>query len=325
MSASTATATIATAEDQPLTGYRGRFAPSPTGLLHAGSLLAALASYLQARSRQGQWLLRIEDLDQPRVVPGAAEQILRTLEHFGFEWDGPITWQSERSALYAAAVDALTTKGLLYSCSCSRQELAAAARNSDVDANDESHCPGNCRNGPRRAGVPLALRLRTPDREARFNDGLQGECVHNVSREVGDFVVRRRDGVHAYQLAVVVDDAAQGITEVVRGCDLLSSTPRQLLLQDALGLPHPRYLHLPLLVETDGRKLAKSRHSVAIAAADAAMQLHAVLTWLGQAPPAELGRGQPTEVMKWAIGNWQLAPLQGRREVRLQTDLGMAP
>ena len=297
--------------------YRGRFAPSPTGLLHAGSLLAALGSYLQARSHHGQWLLRIEDLDTPRVVPGAADQILSTLEHFGFEWDGPVVRQSERTALYTSAVEALAARNLLYPCSCSRKELAAAARVSDVDANDEPYYPGNCRNGPRRADAPLALRLRTPDRELRFTDGLQGDCTHNVAREVGDFVVRRRDGLHAYQLAVVVDDAAQGITEVVRGCDLLSSTPRQMLLQEALGLPHPRYLHLPLLVEADGRKLAKSSHSVPVAAADAGRQLHAILTGLGQEPPAELSRGQPTEVMKWAIGNWDLAPLRARRAVSL--------
>jgi glutamyl-Q tRNA(Asp) synthetase len=156
-----------------------------------------------------------------------------------------------------------------------------------------------------------------PDRELRFTDGLQGACVHNVAREVGDFLVRRRDGVHAYQLAVVVDDAEQGITEVVRGCDLLSSTPRQMLLQEALGLPEPRYLHLPLLVEGDGRKLAKSRHSVPVSAREASAQLHATLTWLGQRPPAELARGRPAEVMKWAIANWDPVPLRGQREVRL--------
>jgi glutamyl-Q tRNA(Asp) synthetase len=319
VSASTATGTIATAEGAPPSAprYRGRFAPSPTGLLHAGSLLAALGSYLRARACRGEWLLRIEDLDTPRVVAGAADAIVRTLEHCGFEWDGPIVRQSERTALYASAIDALAARNLLYPCSCSRKELAATARVSDVDANDEPYYPGNCRHGPRRADVPLALRLRTPDREVRFDDELQGECTHNVGREFGDFVVRRRDGLHAYHLAVVVDDAEQGVTEVVRGCDLLSSTPRQILLQEALGLPQPGYLHLPLLVEADGQKLAKSRRSVPVAVADASTQLHAALTWLGQRPPAELARGQPTEVMKWAIGNWDVAPLGRRREVRL--------
>ena len=323
MSASTATGTIATAratirESPPgAPRYRGRFAPSPTGRLHSGSLLAALGSFLQARSRQGEWLLRVEDLDTPRVVPGAADEIVRTLEHFGFEWDGPIAWQSQRTSLYVSAVDALLAKNLLYPCSCSRKDLASASRVSDVDANDEPYYPGTCRNGPQRGGVPLALRLRTPDRELRFTDRLQGDCTCNVGREVGDFVVRRRDGLHAYQLAVVVDDAEQGVTEVVRGCDLLSSTPRQMLLQEALDLPQPRYLHLPLLVEADGRKLAKSRHSLPVAAVEASLHLHAALTWLGQQPPADLARSQPAEVMKWAIGNWDLLPLRDRREVRL--------
>jgi glutamyl-Q tRNA(Asp) synthetase len=315
VSASTATATIATA--RAALRYRGRFAPSPTGLLHHGSLLAALGSYLRARSLGGHWLLRIEDLDTPRVVAGAADTMLRTLEHFGFEWDGPVLWQSQRTARYASAIDALVAQDSVYPCSCSRRELAAAARVSDVDANDEPYYPGNCRNGPRRAGVALALRFRAADRDLSFTDGLQGACRHNVGREAGDFVVRRRDGLHAYQLAVVVDDAEQGITEVVRGCDLLSSTPRQLLLQEALGLRRPDYLHLPLLVEADGRKLAKSRHSVAVSAADASVQLHSVLSWLGQAPPAELAQAMPSEVLSWGIRNWDLTPLQGRREVRL--------
>jgi glutamyl-Q tRNA(Asp) synthetase len=317
VSASTATGTIATADPPAAPRYRGRFAPSPTGQLHSGSLLAALGSFLQARAHRGEWLLRIEDLDTPRVVPGAAEEIVRTLEHFGFEWDGPITWQSQRTSLYASAIDALLASNLLYPCSCSRRDLASVLRVSDVDANDEPYYPGTCRNGPRRTDVPLALRLRTGDRELRFVDGLQGRCTHNVAREVGDFVVRRRDGLHAYQLAVVVDDAEQGITEVVRGCDLLSSTPRQMLLQEALGLPQPRYMHLPLLLEADGRKLAKSRHSVPVSPHDVAAHLHVALTRLGQQPPAELARSQPIEVMKWAIGSWDPSPLRGRREVRL--------
>lgn len=319
MSASTATGTTATAEGAPASPprYRGRFAPSPTGPLHSGSLLAALGSFLQARACHGEWLLRIEDLDTPRVVPGAADEIVRTLEHFGLEWDGAVTRQSERTSLYASAIDKLLTNNLLYPCCCSRQDIARGGRASDVDANDEPYYPGTCRNGPRRTDVPLALRVRTPDRDLHFVDGLQGTCAHNVAREVGDFVVRRRDGLHAYQLAVVVDDAEQDITEVVRGCDLLSSTPRQMLLQEALGLPHPRYLHLPLLVEADGCKLAKSRHSVPVSAREVGAQLHATLTWLGQRPPAELARGQPTEVMKWAIANWDPLPLRGRREVRL--------
>ncbi len=317
MSGNSATATIATDKSITRVRYRGRFAPSPTGLLHFGSLLAALGSYLQARSRQGAWLLRIDDLDTPRVIPGAADQILRTLEHFGFEWDGPVTRQSERTDLYASAARELDAAGLLYPCSCSRQDLAKRRQARDVDENDEPYYPGTCRNGPRRSDVPLALRFRAADRPLQFTDELQGVVAQNVAQEVGDFVIRRRDGLYAYQLAVVVDDADQQITEVVRGCDLLSNTPRQMLLHEALGLGHPRYLHLPLLVEPDGRKLAKSRRSVPITGSDAGMQLHAVLTWLEQHPPAELAHGAPWEVLSWALKNWDLAPLRGQREVKL--------
>jgi len=320
VSGNSATGTIATVEDGQSIAqvrYRGRFAPSPTGLLHFGSLLAALGSYLQARSQQGEWLLRIEDLDTPRVVPGAADQILRTLERFGFEWDGPVVRQSDRTELYQYACTELDALGLLYPCSCSRQELATRQRARDTDENEEPFYPGTCRNGPRRGDLPLALRFRAADRPIQFVDGLQGPCTHNVAREVGDFVVRRRDGLYAYQLAVVVDDAEQKITEIVRGCDLLSNTPRQMLLQEALGLSHPQYLHLPLLVEPDGSKLAKSRRSVPVTGSDAAMQLHAVLSWLGQQPPAELAHGAPWEVLRWAKERWDLAPLRGLREVRL--------
>ncbi len=259
----------------------------------------------------------MEDLDTPRVVPGAADHILRTLERCGFEWDGPVTWQSQRTGLYASAADSLTAKGLLYRCSCSRRELVSEPRERDADTDDDAFYPGNCRNGPRRSGVPLALRFRAADRPLTFLDGLQGACTHNVAREVGDFVVRRRDGLFAYQLAVVVDDAEQRITEVVRGCDLLSSTPRQILLREALGLPQPAHMHLPLLVEADGRKLAKSRRSLPVEGSAAAVHLHAALGWLGQQPPVELAKSAPRELMNWAAQNWDVAALRGRREVRL--------
>jgi glutamyl-Q tRNA(Asp) synthetase len=306
----TATATTAIAE-----AYRGRFAPSPTGLLHLGSLLAAVGSYLQARAQRGAWLLRFEDLDTPRVVPGAAAQMLRTLEHFGFEWDGPVTRQSERLDLYRAALDRLRAAGQVFSCSCSRRQLAL--QSAVADDEEEPFYPGTCRNGPQRSGVPLASRFRAADRAIEFIDALQGVYRQNVAAQVGDFIVRRRDGVYAYQLAVVVDDAAQEITEVVRGCDLLSNTPRQMLLQEALGLARPRYLHLPLLVEADGAKLAKSRHSVPLDGAGATAQLHTVLRWFGQRPPAELAQARPHELMTWAAAHWNLEPLRGQRAVRL--------
>lgn len=315
MNGSTATATTAIVES-----YRGRFAPSPTGLLHLGSLLAAAGSYLQARARRGAWLLRFEDLDTPRVIPGAADQILHTLEHFGFEWDGPVTRQSERLELYRAALERLRGAGQVFSCSCSRQELATFRPAAAADEDEEPFYPGTCRNGPQRNDLPLASRFRAVDRPVEFIDALQGLYRQNVAMQVGDFIVRRRDGVYAYQLAVVVDDAAQGITEVVRGCDLLSNTPRQMLLQEVLGLAQPRYLHLPLLVEADGAKLAKSRCSVPLAQAGAAGQLHAVLRWLGQRPPAELGQARPCELMTWAVAHWSLEPLRGQRAVRLEAD-----
>lgn len=308
MNVNTATATTAIAE-----AYRGRFAPSPTGLLHLGSLLAAAGSYLQARTQRGAWLLRFEDLDTPRVVPGAADQIQRTLEHFGFEWDGPVTRQSERLDLYRAALDRLGEAGQVFSCSCSRRQLEPAA-----DEDEEPFYPGTCRNGPQRSGVPLASRFRAADRPIEFTDALQGLYRQNVAAQVGDFIVRRRDGVYAYQLAVVVDDATQGITEVARGCDLLSNTPRQMLLQEALELARPRYLHLPLLVEADGAKLAKSRRSVPLDGAGATAQLHTVLRWLGQRPPEELAQARPRELMIWAAAHWNLEPLRGQRTIRLE-------
>ena len=313
MNVNTATATTAIAE-----AYRGRFAPSPTGLLHLGSLLAAAGSYLQARAQRGAWLLRFEDLDTPRVIPGAADQILRTLERFGFEWDGPVTRQSERLDLYRTALDRLLGAGQIFSCSCSRQGLANLRPSVAADEDEEPFYPGNCRNGPERSDVPLASRFRAVDQPIEFTDALQGSYRQNVATQVGDFIVRRRDGVYAYQLAVVVDDDAQGITEVVRGCDLLSNTPRQMLLQKALGLPQPRYLHLPLLVEADGAKLAKSRRSVPLAGAGAGAQLHAVLRWLEQRPPAELAQAVPSEIMTWAAAHWNLEPLRGQQAIRLE-------
>jgi glutamyl-Q tRNA(Asp) synthetase len=310
---STATATTAIADS-----YRGRFAPSPTGLLHLGSLLAAVGSYLQARARRGAWQLRFEDLDTPRVIPGAADQMLHTLESFGFEWDGPVTRQSERLDLYRAALERLRAAGLTFACSCSRQALAHLRPPLAADEDEEPFYPGTCRDGPKRSDMPFACRFRVVDRPVEFTDELQGSYRQNVATQVGDFIVQRRDGVYAYQLAVVVDDAAQGITEVVRGCDLLSNTPRQMLLQEALGLVQPRYVHLPLLVEADGSKLAKSRRSVPLARSAAAAQLHAVLRWLGQHPPADLAQGQPRELLTWATAHWGLEPLRGQRTVSLE-------
>ena len=218
--------------------YAGRFAPSPTGPLHFGSLVAALASWLDARAAGGTWKLRMEDLDPQRERRGAAAAILRQLETAGLVWDGPVIYQSARSESYDRALDQLHRAGLTYACGCTRREMADSAL-----AIDGSRIyPGTCRNGLAPGKPPRALRLRTVEEPIRFTDRLQGEGVQSVAREVGDFVLRRADGAYAYQLAVVVDDAQQGITDVVRGADLLDSTPRQILLQRLLGFPTPRYL-----------------------------------------------------------------------------------
>lgn len=230
--------------------YIGRFAPTPSGHLHFGSLVAALASYLDARSVGGRWLLRMEDLDPPREEPGAQAAILKALESYGFEWDGEMVRQSDRHDAYAQVLNQLFNHGLAYACTCSRKKLAPY----------HGIYPGLCRNAGH-ASEDAAIRLRVPELEYHFTDRVQGEYRQHLGREVGDFVVRRRDGLYAYQLAVVLDDAWQGITDIVRGADLLDSTPRQLYLQELLGLPQPRYLHLPLITQPDGNKLGKSYRS----------------------------------------------------------------
>ncbi|WP_374324882.1 tRNA glutamyl-Q(34) synthetase GluQRS [Azonexus sp.] len=287
--------------------YRGRFAPSPTGPLHFGSLIAALASCLEARCRGGEWLLRIEDVDTPRNVPGAAEAILRTLEAFGFAWDGPLRYQSHRAAAYEAALDVLRGQGLLYPCSCSRSEIAAAASRTAVDGG--AVYPGTCRAGLRPGAEARAWRLRVDDAVVAFEDRLQGRIAQHLADEVGDFVLRRADGIHAYQLAVVVDDASQGITDIVRGADLLASTPRQLWLQRCLGYPRPAYAHLPVATNAAGEKWSKQTLAPALAAGKAASELVRALHFLGQAAPAELAAATVAEVWAWALANWSFAAI----------------
>ena len=235
----------------------GRFAPSPSGALHPGSLVAAMASWLDVRVHQGRWLLRIEDLDRPREAAGATDDIVATLHACGFRWDGPILRQSDRTVLYGDAFEVLRDRGAVYPCACTRREIEEAIGIGHGETSAAVY-PGTCRHGLPSGRTVRAWRMTAPDRESVFEDRAAGRVIQNVAREVGDFVVRRADGLWAYQLAVVVDDAAEGITDVVRGADLLDSTPRQRLLQEALGLPHPRTLHVPLVLDEAGQKLSKS-------------------------------------------------------------------
>lgn len=288
-------------QDLPASAYRGRFAPSPTGLLHAGSLTTAVGSYLHARSQGGQWLLRIEDLDPPREVPGAADAILRTLEALGLAWDGPVIWQSQRLTAYQDALDALIASGHAYPCACTRREIALAG----YPGVDGVVYPGTCRNGLAAGKAGRAWRLHVPAGEVMFMDGHYGAQRQDVAHQVGDYVLKRADGLFAYQLAVVVDDAWQGISEVVRGADLLDSTPRQIVLQRALNAPTPRYTHLPLLVNAAGEKLSKQTLAPAIRPDQAADELRLALTRLNHAPPADC-QGLD-ELWGWALAHWSLA------------------
>lgn len=274
-----------------LPSYAGRYAPSPTGPLHFGSLVAALASWLDCRQAGGRWLLRMEDLDSARVRPGAADTILRQLEAFGLHWDGEVVFQSRRAALYEEAFRKL--RGHVYPCTCSRRELEDSA----LAIDGARVYPGTCRAGAAVNGRAPAQRVRTGGEPVRFSDRLQGEQSQVLERDVGDFVLRRADGVFSYQLAVVVDDAAQGVTDVVRGADLLLSTARQIWLQRLLGVPTPRYLHVPVAVNAGGEKLSKQTR-----APDARREdIPAALRFLGLHPPADAA---PAELLAWALGAW---------------------
>lgn len=277
--------------------YRGRFAPSPTGRLHPGSLLVALGSWLLARHAGGQWLVRVEDLDRLREVPGAARAQLQMLENLGLCSDAPVLWQHTRHAAYQAALTRLLEAGLAFECHCSRADLAATG-------GIHHRCVA------RRKRPDPAVRLRVcGDSIVTFEDRLQGVQTQDVQAEVGDFVLRRADGCWAYQLAVVVDDADQGITEVVRGADLLDSTPRQILLQRALGLPTPGYLHLPLLLDGNGRKLSKSEAAQPLDAAHALEAVRAAWEQLGQPASALAGASTVQTALQAALQHFDPARL----------------
>lgn len=285
--------------------YRGRFAPSPTGPLHAGSIMAALASFLDARSHHGRWLVRMEDLDPPRESPAAASQILHDLEALGLHWDEPVLYQSQRHAAYADAIEQLDSAGHTFWCDCTRQVLSTT----------EGRYPGTCRERGLTSGPGKALRCRVSATNICFIDQLQGQCSHCLQRESGDFIIKRKDGFYAYQLAVVVDDAWQGITHVMRGIDLLDSTPRQIHLQALLSLATPQYAHIPVLVHADGQKLSKQSFAAPVTASTPVPVLFTALQRLQQQPDPQLLNGDRDSLLAWAISNWQPHKLAGLRAV----------
>lgn len=287
--------------------YRGRFAPSPTGPLHFGSLVAAVGSYLEARFHNGTWLVRMEDIDTPRTVAGAADDILRTLEACGLHWDETILYQSRRTAAYEDALGELQRIGAAYPCACTRREIADSA----LHGIDGPVYPGTCRNGLPQGREARAWRVRTDDQAIVFDDELQGRIVQHLESEIGDFVVKRADGLFAYQLAVVVDDASQNISHVVRGADLLASTPRQIHLQRLLGLTTPHYMHLPVAVNEAGEKLSKQTLAAPVDKNRPSATLWHALAFLQQQPPQELQQENPGTVLEWAASNWHSDRLQG--------------
>ena len=288
--------------------YIGRYAPSPTGPLHFGSLVAALGSYLQARTQRGRWLLRIENIDPPREVPGAADDIVRTLEQFGFEWDGDVIWQANAHDRHRQAIQTLQNTGLLFACNCSRKQLAKSG---------SPIYPGTCRE-LKLPETGNSLRVRV-DGEVSFTDRIQGTCVENLSADCGDFVLLRRDQLVAYHLAVVVDDAAERVTEIVRGADLLDVTARQIFLQQCLGVPTPSYCHLPVAVNDAGEKLSKQTQAAAIDATNPLPQLGRAWQFLGQQPVLN-EVGNLDEFWQAAQQHWQIDRVPRTRQRREQGD-----
>ena len=291
---------------QPFTAnYRGRFAPSPTGPLHFGSLVAALASALEAQAHGGEWHLRIEDVDAPRCLPAHAEDILRTLETLGFCWDGPVVWQQERTQAYEATLQHLRERELVFPCACTRRELADAEIHG-IAVDGATLYPGTCRHGLPTGKSARAWRLGVDSTVIAFTDAVQGKVRSALAADVGDFVLRRADNLFAYQLAVVVDDADAGITHVVRGADLLHSTARQIFLQHSVGLPTPSYAHVPIAVNSAGEKLSKQTGATAINLEKAGAELVAALDFLGLSPAPELTRASLGEIWQWARAHWSL-------------------
>ncbi len=284
--------------------YRGRFAPSPSGPLHFGSLIAAVGSYLQAKSQQGEWLVRLEDIDQPRMVKGAADAILRSLELYGLHWDGDVWVQSQRLERYQQVLDQLSQQHLVYGCDCSRARISALSSGYD----------GHCRERQLSQGT-LAYRLQAPQTATEFTDLLQGRTQIPLALAQEDYILKRRDGLFAYQLVVVVDDIDQGITQVVRGADLIEVTTRQQALFELLGAKAPSYVHLPLAVKEPGFKLSKQNHAPAISDWPVSQTLSAALGFLGHPPPAGLQGAPASELLEWAVRHWTLSAVPAAREL----------
>ncbi len=289
--------------------YRGRFAPSPTGPLHAGSLIAALASYLDAHANKGQWFVRMEDLDPPRESPEAAKQILQGLEALNLYWDGEVLYQSSRHNAYHDALIQLQKQELVFPCVCSRQSLQETA----------GIYPGTCRDrkisdSDLKPGG-YALRCKVSDSTVQFNDLIQGEQFQNLGKEVGDFIIKRKDGLYAYQLAVVIDDAFQEITHIIRGIDLLDSTYRQIYLQGLLACPHTVYGHIPVIINSHGQKLSKQHHATALNFSNPSKALYQALVYLQQNPPNELKHHKPSDILLWAVENWQVEKLRNLHQL----------
>ncbi|KLV06258.1 glutamyl-tRNA synthetase [Photobacterium aquae] len=292
------------------TDYIGRFAPSPSGPLHFGSLVAALGSYLQARSQQGQWLVRMEDLDPPREMPGAADDILRTLEAYGLHWDGTVIYQSQRHPVYQGQIDTWLSQGQAYYCRCSRKQIKEAG----------GFYPGTCRDQQLPA-ADSAIRLRMTQPVTAFTDQLHGQIAIPRALAEEDFIIRRRDGLFAYNLAVVLDDIEQGVTEVVRGADLIEPTGRQISLYRQLGQQEVSYVHLPLAVTTNGNKLSKQNHAPAIDKQHPKPALLAAMRFLGMRPDDDLMASSLAEILRWGGENWQLEKLPKTTAITLETEL----
>jgi len=296
--------------------YRGRFAPSPTGPLHLGSLVAAMASYLQASVNDGEWLLRIENIDPPREVPGATQSIIQSLQAHGFAWHGDILYQQDNDPVFRDAVQALLDRQLAYACICTREQVRATAR---VGKSGPIY-PGTCANKQLDAtgAAPTAIRVSTADANAAFEDGLQGHVESDLATQIGDFIVRRKDGLIGYNLAVVVDDHHQQMTEIVRGADLLDFTPAQIHVQRLLGLDTPRYVHIPVLINPDGSKLSKQTGAPPLDDLRAAENLFEGLRLLRQQPPTRLANAPVDEIWAWARKHWRMENLHGVREIAHQ-------